>query len=376
MNKRARRTLWILAAVLIILAVAIFLRYIAPPEAARLLPESDGMIYINLRPARAFFHKDLKPPQYAPDYKQFIDATGINWERDLDEAAIALHRMVDPNGPNGPVAYSMVLVGKITGQPLNAWLEAHATSREIYVGHTIYSIPSEGRTVRVAQIGYDMVAISNTPTPEQIHSILDRHATAALPFAGSTLLARHWDYLFWKPPLPTVPLLSRRLVWGVGQIGLPFSEDCNGKADKAAARDGRGQTGLPVPRSCAISILGFSLPLKADTALVASLAPALNGSLHLRVEVIAPSDAEATRQADALNLLLIMARDFTLPLADNATGNGIANRGLKELLKTAEVTQKRNWVVVTATLDHSLFSASAADQNAPPESPSGPAASK
>jgi hypothetical protein len=158
----------------------------------------------------------------------------------------------------------------------------------------------------------------------------------------------------------------------VGQIGLPFSESCDGEPN----RPSRNQAGLPVPRSCAISILGFSLPLKADTALVASLAPALNGSLHLRVEVIAPSDAEATRQADALNLLLVVARDFTLPLADSTTGNGVANRGLKELLKSAEVTQKRNWVVVTATLDHSLFSALGAGQNAPPESPSGPAASK
>ena len=148
-----------------------------------------------------------------PEYQQFIDATGIDWERDLDQVAIALHRMPDPNGPNGPVAYSMVLVGKITGKRLNTWLDAHAASRETYAGHTIYSIPSEGRTVRVTQIGYDMVAVSNTPTPEQIHSIVDRHRTAALPFAGSSLLERHYH---------DVPLLS--VAWGVGQIGLPFSE--------------------------------------------------------------------------------------------------------------------------------------------------------
>src|SRR5208337_727333 len=116
------------------------------PEAARLLPESDGIIYINFRPIRGFFHKDLKPPQRVPDYQQFIDATGIDWERDLDEAAVALHRMADPKGPNGPVAYSMVLVGKITGKKLNTWLDAHAAARESYLGHTIYSIASEGRT--------------------------------------------------------------------------------------------------------------------------------------------------------------------------------------------------------------------------------------
>ena len=171
MNRRTRRTLLIVAAVLVLLALAVFLRSKAPPEAARLLPESDGIVYINLKPIRTLFHKDLKPPERVPEYQQFVDATGIDWERDLDQVAIALHRMPDPNGPNGPVAYSMVLVGKITGQRLNTWLDAHATSRETYAGHTIYSIPSEGRTVRVTQIGYDMVAVSNTPTPEQIHSI-------------------------------------------------------------------------------------------------------------------------------------------------------------------------------------------------------------
>ena len=178
-----------MAAVLLLLAVAVLLRSKAPPEAARLLPESDGIVYINLKPVRSFLKRDLKPPRRVPDYQQFVDATGVDWERDLDQVAIALHRMPDPRGPNGPVAYSLVLVGNLTGKRLNAWLEASASAREFYAGHTVYSIPSEGRTVRVAQIGYDMVAVSNYPTAEMIHSMLDRHRTAALPFAGSTLLS-------------------------------------------------------------------------------------------------------------------------------------------------------------------------------------------
>jgi len=44
MNRRTRRTLWIVAAALLLLAVAIFLRSKAPPEAARLLPEADGIL--------------------------------------------------------------------------------------------------------------------------------------------------------------------------------------------------------------------------------------------------------------------------------------------------------------------------------------------
>ena len=337
MNRRTRRTLLIVAAVLALLALAVFLRSKAPPEAARLLPESDGIIYINLRPLRAFLREDLKPPQRVPEYQQFMDATGIDWERDLDQVAIALHRMPNPNGPNGPVAYSMVLVGKITGQKLNQWLASHATARESYAGKTIYDIPSEGRTVRVARIGYDMVAVSNNPTPEQIHSIIDRHRAAALPFAGSTLLARHYH---------EIPLLA--LAWGVGQIGLPFSE------------------------SGAIHIFGFSLPLPDNSTIIASLAPALPvpNSLRLRVEEIAPSDQVAASQAASLNTLLTLARGFTAPLAPDA-----ANNALKELLRTAQITQRRDRIVVTAALTPSLLSQAFAEQAAPPETSPAPAAS-
>src|ERR1700728_107075 len=301
MHRRTRRTLVIVAGIMVLLAVAVFLRSKAPPEAARLLPESDGIIYINFSPFRTFLHKDLKPPQRVPEYQQFVDATGIDWERDLDQVAIALHRMPNPNGPNGPVAYSLVLVGKLTGTRLNTWLEAHATSRETYAGHTIYSVPSDGRTVRVAQIGYDMLAVSNTPTAEQIHSIIDRHRTAALPFAGSSLLAAHYH---------DVPLLS--VAWGMGQIGLPFSE------------------------SGAIRVFGFSLPLEPDSTIIASVAPALPvpgslGALRLKVEEIAPSEQSAVSQAADLATLVTLARGIASPLGDNA-----ANNGVKTLLKTAE----------------------------------------
>jgi hypothetical protein len=336
MHRRTRRTLLIVAAVLVLLGLAIFLRSKAPPEAARLLPESDGILYVNLKPVHTFFRKQLKPPERVPEYQQFVDATGVDWEQDLDQVAIGLHRMPDPTGPNGPVAYSMVLVGKITGQKLNAWLDTHATSRESYAGKTIYNIQSDTRTVRVAQIGYDMIAVSNFPTPEKIHSIIDRHRSAALPFSGSSVLESHYH---------DVPLLS--VAWGVGQIGLPFSE------------------------SGGISIFGFSLPLQADSTIIASVAPALPvpgslGALRLKVEEIAPSSDAAASQAANLATLVTLARGFTQPLGDNT-----ANNALKALLKTAEVTQHRDRVVVTATLPASVLAKMAAVESAAPGDASG-----
>jgi hypothetical protein len=314
------------------LAVAIFLRSKAPPEAARLLPEADGILYVNLQPIRAFLrhdrHGDLKPPTHDPEYQQFINETGIDWEQDLDQAAVALHRMEDPHGPNGPVAYSMVLVGKLTGPKLKNWLESHAAAQEGYAGHTIYSISSEGRTVRITQIGYDTMAVSNYPTAEKIHSMIDRHRTAALPFANSTLLAAHYH---------DVPLLS--LAWGVGQIGLPFNE------------------------SGTIHVMGLELPLASDATIVASVAPGLpmQGLLHLRVEEIAPTDTIAAQQYADLKQLVDVARIFTTPLGETQ-----ANRGLKELLKTAQVSQDRTRVVVKATLNQSALAAFTADDAASP----------
>lgn len=329
MHKRTRRTLLVVAGVLILLAVAVFLRSKAPPEAARLLPESDGIIYFNLKPVRTFLRKDLKPPRRVPEYQEFVDATGVDWERDLDAAAIALHRMADPNGPNGPVAYSMVLTGKLTGKRLNSWLESRAGSRELYAGHTIYSIPSESRTVRVVQVGYDMIAVSNFPTPEKIHSIIDRHRTAALPFAGSSLLAAHFH---------EVPLLS--LAWGVGQIGLPFSE------------------------SGAIKVLGLSLPLQDDSTIIASITPGLPlaNSVHLRVEEIAPDDAKAASQAAALSTIVVLARDISIQLSSNP-----GNNAFREILKTTEVSQKRNRVIATATLSPALLNEVTSGENSSSE---------
>jgi hypothetical protein len=325
MKRRTRRTLLVVAGVLVLLALAVFLRSKAPPEAARLLPESDGIVYVNLRPVRTFFKANLKPPQRVPEYEQFVEATGIDWERDLDQVAVALHRMQDSNGPNGPVAYSMVLVGNLTGAKLNHWLEAHAVGRETYAGHTVFSVPSEGRTVRVAQVGYDMVAVSNYPTTEKIHSMLDAHRTAALPFSESSLLSQHYR---------DVPLLS--LAWGVGEIGLPFNE--NG----------------------AISVFGFKLPLQADSTIVASLSPelSLKGTLRLRMEEITPTSDTAASQAASLNALIVLARDFTEPLSGNA-----ANKGLKELLRSAEVTQSRNRVVLKANVPVSMFTGLAGQED-------------
>src|SRR5215469_11635970 len=247
-RRSTRYSLLFVLALIVALAVAIILRKAAPPEAARLLPESDAIVYVNLKPIRLATHFDRNPVRRAPEYQHFIDATGIVPERDIDNAAFALHRMENPDGPNGPVGYSEVFEGRFDGQRLARYLSSIATAQENYDGHTIYTIPINDdnvvRPLRIVQLGYDSIAASNMPSTEQIHSILDRHRSAASPFSGSSLLSERYR---------DVPLLAS--AWGIGRIGLPFSE--------------RG----------AITLFGLQLPLPEDTTFVASLR--FVGTLHL-----------------------------------------------------------------------------------------------
>jgi hypothetical protein len=311
-RRRTRTTIAVVVIILLLLAVAVYLRKKAPPEAARLLPESDGIVYVNLRPMRTVTHFDQHPVSHDPDYQNFIDATGIQLERDLDEAAFAFHRMPDAAGPNGPVAFSEVFVGHFDGRRLTHYLEGLSKTQESYVGHTIYNIPSEGRTVRVTLLGYDMVGVSNTPTSEQIHSMLDRYRSAALPFAGSSMLTDHYE---------DVPLLS--LAWGIGQIGLPFGDSGN------------------------VSVFGFRLPLAFDSMFIASVR--WTGSLRLRVEEIAPTEAAAEQSADSVKMLVSFMRN-----AEKAAP-GLTGDEFKPLLDSVQIEHHKDRAVLHATLPPQLL---------------------
>jgi hypothetical protein len=312
MPRRTKATILIVLLVVLLLGLAAYLRRNAPPEAARLLPESDCILYFNLRPLRAYTHFDQHQVAHDPGYQSFINATGFEFERDLDEVAFGLHRMSDPFGPNGVVAFSEVFIGHIDGQRLTTYLGSIASQTEEYAGRTIYDIPSEGRTVRVALLGYDKVAASNTPTPEQIHSMLDRYRTAALPFSGSSLLSDHYA---------EVPLLS--LAWGIGKVNVPLKSD-------------------------GISIMGFHFPVALDTTFIGSVRWA--GALRLRIEEIAPTQLAATVSSDALSTMVAIAR-----AAENNLPSAMTNADLRDLLNSTDIQHKSDRAVVTAVLPMALL---------------------
>ena len=87
MPRRTKATILIVLLVLVLLGVAAYLHRKAPPEVARLLPEADCILYFNLRPLRTATHFDRNQLPRDPQYQAFVDATGFEFERDLDEVA-------------------------------------------------------------------------------------------------------------------------------------------------------------------------------------------------------------------------------------------------------------------------------------------------
>lgn len=319
MRRRTRYSLLLMLALIAALVVALYLRQKAPPEVARLLPESDAIIYANVKPLRLATHFDRTAVKRSPEFQRFVDATGIVPERDLDQVAFGLHRMDNPNGPNGPVAYSEVFEGRFDGGRLARYLGSISTEKEIYSGRTIYTIPVGDATaggmrpLRIAQLGYDMVAASNMPTTEQIHSMVDRYRAAASPFSGSSLLSAHYK---------DVPLLSS--AWGIGYIGLPFSE--NGY----------------------VSVFGLQLPLPVDTTFVASLQ--YRGTVRLRIEEFAPTDADAARSVESLSSVLAVFK--TLQQAREATP---ADAAMAQMINSLKVEQHKDRAVLTANVPIELI---------------------
>src|SRR5512142_133399 len=104
MRSRTRNFI-VLAAVAVVIAaigIAVYLRKRAAPEPARLLPDSDAVLYFNLKTVRRLTNFGSKPVvQREAEYEDFVRETGFQFERDLDEAAFAVHITHRPSAKPG-----------------------------------------------------------------------------------------------------------------------------------------------------------------------------------------------------------------------------------------------------------------------------------
>ena len=316
---RIRRRLFIpLAVLLIVAAVALIvtLRKHAPPEAARLLPGADGFFYVNLKWIRTFNASGQLPPvSRDPEYQRFVEETGFQFERDLDQAALAIHYPQSWGyGTAGSAAeprFSEVFAGKIDSGRLTAYLKKISSSVDNYRGFDIYNIPLEGRTVRVVILSYDSVAVSNHPDPGVIRGILDRSRKLASPFGGPWLLRKFYG---------KVPLAS--LSFAILSVRPEMS-----------SLSGLGSWSLLFPKPAVAVISARYLPTFQTSA------------LHLRAEAFTDSeaDAQAITEKTAAFLSIFHA-------AEGSVGEHGTDADVKAFFDSLKVEQSGGRAILTATV--------------------------
>jgi hypothetical protein len=307
---RIRRSFPVFLGVVVVaaaLTVIVQLRKHAPPEPARLLPGGDGFLYVNLRwIRRANITGQLPSVSHEPEYERFLQATGFEFERDLDQAAFAIHYPEKRLKPADPPRFSEIFVGRIDSDRLRAYLKQIAISVENYRSIDIYSIPLEGRTLRAALLGVDTVAASNHDDPLVIRGIVDRSRKLASPFGGPALLRQYYK---------SIPLAS--LAWGIFRV----------QPSRESTAD-----------SSFLSFL-FSKP----AVLVASAR--YLGSVHIRAEAMTGDENDAKQVAAQVNTFLNVFHSAEMNVGRQGT-----DKDVKNFFDSLKVEQEKNRAVLTAVV--------------------------
>jgi hypothetical protein len=310
---RARRRLLIISLCVLLffaaVAAVVLLRKRAAPEAARLLPESDAVVYVDFGAIRRLTGLDQQFPRLAPGYDDFVKSTGFAFERDLDEAAMAVHR---GSGAHAATRYTEILAGHYDQAKLTQYLRPHASAVEVYRDIDVFSVPIENRTLRIALLAIDTVAISNVDDPGVIHGIIDRFKKVALPFGGPRLVRSYYS---------RVPLGS--LLWAIAH--LPAS---------SAWPNGASSFTLPG---------GIDVGLPADSDVVVSLR--MLTAIHARADFYTQSEQAARQFTDQTATFLTLFRGVE---AEAIKGSGDAD--VKAVFDSIEITQKGDRAELTATI--------------------------
>jgi hypothetical protein len=319
MRIRTRNLLALVVVIVIVVALglAIYLRRRAAPEPARLLPESDAVVYVNFKLIRRLTNFGDKPVQpHEPEYERFVQETGFQFERDLDEVAFAVHAAKPGSVPD--TRYSEVFEGHFDGQRAAAYLRKIAASTEKYRDVEIFNIPVENRVVRVAILGVDTSAASNTEGPVVIHGIIDRYKQLALPFSGPPLIRDYYK---------KVPFAS--LVWTMAAV--PQAPD-----DPRLARP------LTLPG-------GFDIYVPPQSVLVGS-ARTFTGSVNVKAELFTKGEDDARKFAEQTGTFLTIFKGIESSMQPSGSDPDV-----KAVFESLKVEQEHDRAIITATLPLGFF---------------------
>lgn len=314
---------FLLASALVIAFVMLH-RSSKPPDIVRLLPEGELVLYANLYPLHFFDARPLSPPQRDPEYQDFVNQTGIEFERDLTEIAMARR---DP-GNGGDTESSEVFVGHFDPARLGNYLQKLASATEKYADKTVFAIIHEGHTVRVCILSAHQVAVTNMESAEPIHGMVDKFRNSALAAQGPYLAQAYYRYVPFGSP-----------AWMVYR--LPSQPE-------AAQLPG-----------------GLSFDFLQNTTGVVSLR--YSGSLQLKAEVFAESEAEAREVAESAHNFLSLYRSIA-----QAVGTRGADKDVKKAFDSIQIEQKENRAIFTATVPPAFLKKIASDAQTGGQAPAPP----
>jgi hypothetical protein len=305
---RIRRSLPVILGVLVVaaaVALIVELRKHAPPEPARLLPGADAFLYVNLSWVRRINAVSQLPPvSHDPEYERFIQETGFQFERDLDRAAFAVHY---PTTPNGQARFTEVFEGSIHAEKLASYLRRVSKSVNSYRSVEIFNIPQEERTLRVAILGVDTVAVSNHDDPAIIRGIIDHSRKLASPFGGPAFLRQYYR---------EVPIAS--LAWAIVRVD---------SSDRQFP-PGSGIWSLLFPKQAVVVVSARYLR-----------------ALHLRAEALMHSGDDAKQVTEQVSAFLNIFHS-----AESSASAQGTDPDVKEFFDSLKVEQHNSRSVLTATL--------------------------
>ena len=317
---RFRRFRLIALSVLLVIAtvtVVVELRKIARPEAARLLPGADAFVYVNLQWARrATLLTGLPQVTHTPEYERFIQESGVDFERDLEQAAFAVHYPAASSAaaPTTP-RYSEVFIGHIDAARLGNYLRRLARSTESEQGVEIYDIPLEDHILRAAILGPDTVALSNHEDPQVIRGVVIRSRKRASPFGGPSFLRTYYR----RVPFASMAWIIARVEPGMSKMA-PNSDSV-----------------LPQ-----MSVTPGML-LQRPAVVVASAR--LLRAVHLRAETFTANSDEARGLTEKMGTFLALFR-----FSEAETPSGGPDPDVRAFFQSLQVSQEKERTVLTATM--------------------------
>jgi len=312
MRRRTRLTILIVVLIAAGLTAIVLLRSQAPPEPARLLPGAEAFAYVDLKWVRRLDHLGQVPPvPHDPEYDEFIRQTGFQFERDLDEAAFAVHYPGTPAAPGSETRFTEVFTGRWNSSRVAAYLSQLASSVDNYRGVQIFDIRLQGRTLRVAMLAVGTVVVSNSDDPQIVRGVIDRSRKLASPFGGPALLRRNYKH---------VPFGS--LAWAI--VSNPAELHSGQLTDMLLPAEYR--------------------QLLSGSVLVASVR--FLRAIHLRAEALYQQEAGASQLAEKMAALLTIFHSLQPTIASGGPGD----KDVKTFFDSLKVEQDKTRVTLTATV--------------------------